>query len=253
VVRCPVRVRSLTAVFGSGGRLLASHPVLAPATRRLIAAQPAVAAALTDGRHHLSGLLPATAGTPAGLLDVAPFRTPYGLRATVTWLPLATMGAALDRYLSYVANYTVRQHRAQVFLLDSHDAVIGSTDGAVRGRRLDDRGLCSALRRDANGSRFGSGGSRFFAAAGLSVASWKAVYTTRTSSLFASQGSNWRLSVLLLVGFLAAAVACLALLVGLLRGSDNLAQANAALKLRNEQLRGATEARCRWIQAVCAR
>jgi hypothetical protein len=62
-----------------------------------------------------------------------------------------------------------------------------------------------------------------------------------------------RLSVLLLVGFLAAAVACLALLVGLLRGSDNLAQANAALKLRNEQLRGATEARCRWIQAVCAR
>ena len=84
VVRCPVRVRSLTAVFGSGGRLLASHPVLAPATRRLIAAQPAVAAALTDGRHHLSGLLPATAGTPAGLLDVAPFRTPYGLRATVT-------------------------------------------------------------------------------------------------------------------------------------------------------------------------
>ena len=59
-----------------------------------------------------------------------------------------------------------------------------------------------------------------------------------------------RLSVLLLVGFLAAAVACLALLVGLLRGSDNLAQANAALKLRNEQLRGATEAKSRFVASM---
>ena len=240
----------LTAVVGSGGRVLASHPALSPATRRLIAVQPAVRTALTDGRHHLSGLLPATPGAPAGLLDVAPFRTPYGLRATVTWLPLATMGAALDRYLRYVASYTGRQHGAQVFLLDSHDAVVGSADGGLRGQRLSDGALLSAVHRDANGSRFGPGGSRFFAAARLSIAPWTVVYTAPTGFLFASQGADWRLSVLLLAGFLAAAAVCLALLVGLLRGSDKLAHANAALELRNDQLRGATEAKSRFVASM---
>jgi signal transduction histidine kinase len=238
----------LTAVFGANGALLASRPALAPATRRLIAGQPAVAAALTDGHHHLSSLLPATAGTPPGFLDVAPFRTRYGIRATVTWLPLPALTALLNRYLRYVANYT--QHRARVFLVDSRDVVIGSAAGGVPGRRLADGDLRRALVQDVSGSRFGPGGSRFFAAAGLTVAPWTVVYTTRTSALFASQASSWRLSLLLLAGFLAAAGVCLALLIRLLAGSDKLARANAALALGNDQLTQATEAKSRFVASM---
>jgi signal transduction histidine kinase len=106
------------------------------------------------------------------------------------------------------------------------------------------------VHRDANGSRFGSGGSRFFAAAGLSIAPWTVVYTAPTRFLFASRGTDWRLSVLLLAGFLAAAAVCLALLVGLLRGSDKLAHANAALEVGNDQLRSATEAKSRFVASM---
>ncbi len=240
----------LTAVFGGRGKLLASHPALAPPTRRLIASQPAVAAALADGHHHLSSLLPRTADTPPGFLDVAPFRTRYGMRATVTWVSLPAVGAILRRYLSYVASYSGREHRAQVFLLDARDAVIGSTLGDARGQRLGDGELRSALGRKVTASRFGPHGSRFFAAAGLSVAPWTVVYTTPTDVLFGGEGSSWHLSLLLLIGFLAAAAACLVLLIRLLASSDKLARANAALGVRNAQMSQATEAKSRFVASM---
>lgn len=238
-----------TAVFGASGALLASHPALAPATRRLIVGQPAIAAGLSDGRHHLSSLLPATADTPPGFVDVAPFRTPYGVRAAVTWLPLHALSTVVNRYLGHVASDAGRQHRVSVFLLDGNDAVIGSATGHADGRPLSDRELANALRRRAGASRFAPGGTRFFAAARLGGAPWTVVYATRPAALYGDPGTWW-LSLLLLAGLLAVAAACLCLLVGLLGSSDKLGRANAALGVHNDQLGRATEAKSRFVASM---
>jgi signal transduction histidine kinase len=243
------RASPITAVFGSTGALLASYPALAPSTRRLISSDPAVAAGLTDGRHHLSSLLHAAGGVRPGFLDVAPYRTRFGTRETVTWLPLPTLTPVLDRYLSYVAHFTAHQREGQVFLLDGNNTVIGSASGGTVGRPLRDQALTSALDRKGSGSRFGPANDRFFAATEMSVAPWTVVYTIPTSALYAGQ-DTWSVSVLLLVGFGAAAVIALALLIGLLANSDKLARANAALGRRNERIESATEAKSRFVASL---
>ncbi|MGI8715190.1 MAG: sensor histidine kinase [Solirubrobacteraceae bacterium] len=236
----------LTAVIGPTGAMLATQPALPLSTRQLIASQPAVAAALADGRHHISGLLPATGHTPPGFLDVTPYQTRFGTRVTATWLPLAAVTAVLDRYLAYVAHDRVHQRQAQVLLLDGNHAVIGSAGRMARGQPLSDRALRAGLERKPGSGRFGPGGDRLFAAAPLSVAPWTVVYAISTDAPYAIQGSAWDLS-LLLAGFGAVAAVCVALLIGLLKSADKLARVNAALGRRNDEVERATEAKSRFV------
>ena len=108
------------------GATLAKSSAVPAAQADAMSDDRAIAVALRTGRPRLSNLL-GGGPLPSGFLDVAPFRTPFGRRATVSWVPLAMLRTALDRYLVYVAHYSVHARQADAFLLDQHDAVIGAS------------------------------------------------------------------------------------------------------------------------------
>jgi signal transduction histidine kinase len=237
----------LVAVVSGDGRVLGARPRLPVATARLIAGASTVREALRTNRRRISDLLPASGRLPAGFLEASPYATRFGRRATVTWLPLAALGPLLDRYLSYVAHYSIHTMKAQAYLLDGHGAVIGSsTPSGPAGGPLADPTLRSTLAGSTGSGQYGHF-PVFFTVAPLPSAPWRVAYTIPARALYASHGNAWSLSFALLACFGAAAMVCLVLLVRLLTSLGQLRTVNRALAERNREAERATEAKTRFV------
>jgi signal transduction histidine kinase len=157
------------------------------------------------------------------------------------------MGPLLSRYLGDIAQDTARPEQAGVFLIDSRDQILAAAGrGPARGL-LPGPGLRRQLAGNLTQGTFGPGAGQFFATAALTAAPWRVVYTLPTGALYGAQGAAWSLSYLLLGGFAAVALVCLALLVRLLAGSERLRRMNAALAERNREVERATEAKNRFV------
>ncbi len=160
------------------------------------------------------------------------------------------VGPLLTRYLDDVAQYTAHPRQTRVFLIDSRDRIVAASGGArgtVYGALLPGAALRRRLAQNATRGTYGPGGGRFFAAATLTAAPWRVVYTVPTAAIYGARADAWSLAYLLLGGFTAVAAICLLLLVRLLAGSDRLARANATLAERNAEVEEATQAKNRFV------
>ena len=240
------RTAPLTAVFTADGTLVGSHPALSAAAARAIASSPTLNAAFDVHQRRLSNLLPARDGMPAGFLDVSPYTTDHGRRATVALIDAKTLGATLDRYLAYVARSSTHSDAARAYLLDAHNEVLASNAvAAAVGRPLHNLSLRAAMAGDLDSGRGAK--TLFYTAAPLTIAPWRIVYTTPTANLYAMGGYAWGLSFALLACFAALAAICLILLGRVFSRSAQLSSANRALADRNRELQAATEAKNRFV------
>jgi signal transduction histidine kinase len=198
--------------------------------------------------------------TSAQLRSAAKARASLGAALIDSALQSTTSGSEIDparhsprvtplltRYLADVAQYNVHPVQTRVLLIDAQDRVVAASGRDTSVGALRDAPLRRALAGGAAAGTFGAASGRFFAAAPLTAAPWRVVYTLPTDALYGSRADAWSLSYVLLAGFAAVAAICLVLLIRLLGGSDRLARANAALAERNETIEEATEAKTRFV------
>ena len=157
------------------------------------------------------------------------------------------VGPLLRGYLDDVAKYNGHAGQAHVFLIDYRDRIIAAAGHRPDRGLVPDPALRRALDRGATQGMLGTDGRLFFAAAALTAAPYRVVYTLPTGALYGARGDAWSLSFMLLAGFAVVAAVCLLLLVRLLGGSDRLARVNAALAERNREVERATDAKTRFV------
>jgi signal transduction histidine kinase len=234
--------QSFTAVLGQNGRLLASWPPAQRSTVRLLTTSPVVASART-GHNALSNLMPATGSIPAGFVSASAYRTAYGPRVLVSRFPLAGITGVLQQYLDYVAHFS----RARVYLVDDNNRVLGANSGPTAiAKPLGDSALLAALKRNGTAGHY-DGGAFYYAVGRLKVAPWRVIYAVPSGVLYASNGSTWSLSFILLAAFAGAAAVCLILLVRLFSRSDQLTRANLELGERNTEIERANQAKSQFL------
>ncbi len=157
------------------------------------------------------------------------------------------VGPLLTRYLDDVAQFNAHPRQTQVFLIDSRDRIVAGSGLVRAGTLLPGAELRRRLADGAGQGSYGPGNGQFFAAATLTAAPWRVVYTVPTAAIYGPRADAWSVSYLLLGGFATVAAGSLLLLVRLLAGSDRLARANAALAERNVEVEEATEAKNRFV------
>jgi signal transduction histidine kinase len=164
-------------------------------------------------------------GTPSVIETAVAFQTPSGPRLQVNASPAKLFADFLGPTLRPLP--TLRG--SQAFVLDAHDASLGSIDWRG-GRPAPPPGLARATRTAMSGTYNGAGGRTFVAATPIAGSPWKIALAAPESQLYASARGfgRWAPWVILLLG--AAAVIAAAVLM------RRLASANAELDASRRRL-----------------
>jgi hypothetical protein len=163
-------------IVGNDGRVLGATP---GAPMRTSVSTPYVAAALKDGRTHLSDLLPGPRATKLIEWAIA-FRSGAGRRVQLSGLRQRLLAQFLGGFLGQVPNVA----SADSYVVDGRGLVVGSTTrSAPLGAELPDRDLAKALAKHREGS-YGDG--RYFTSTPISGSDWRVVLSASDSELYDS-------------------------------------------------------------------
>jgi signal transduction histidine kinase len=156
-----------------------------------------------------------------------PVQTEFGRRVLVNGVSPQLLAAFLSGYLNKVPN----AEGGAAYLLDANNATIAATvPGAPPGSPPQDTELLNALSEGSQGSFSGE----YFVTAPLEGSPWRVVATAPESTLFASvSGAHKWVPWLIFTLFALAGAAVLLLVTRVLRGADQLSDANQRLEEAN--------------------
>lgn len=232
-------------VLSANGRVLAaSSGTPAAVTRALDEKPPWVSGVIAGAPFGLSGVLASPTDGGQVLEYAVPYRIDGRLRILVSSFEPELISSFLGSYLESLPN----SDSADAYVVDSAGVVVGTTDRTQPpAQPLRAPGALPAVRRAADGEYDGGGTERYLTSARVTGSEWQVVLTATTKDLYLSiSGARTVVPWIVFSAFALAALLALVLLRGVLRSSGALADANADLEARNddvERMNQALEAR----------
>jgi signal transduction histidine kinase len=223
-----------TALIGSRGDLIAISEGTPPQMRADLEARPQYVTNVLNGDapYSLSDVLDFGSGGERVVVFAQAFKTPSGPRVLVNGFPPELLSGFLGGYLAQVPNV----EGGQAYVLDSTGAVIASADMDIAaGEPVGVEGLTEAIDTAESGT---FGNDQYFAASPVANTPWRIVATAPEDVLFetVSGWDHWT-PWLILVALTLIGLAAMLLLLRVLRGGAELADANARLEASSQALR----------------
>jgi signal transduction histidine kinase len=223
-------------ILDGNGKLLAASPGTPGYARRAVARTPVHIARAIKGRAYLSSVI-SRHNQPDTIEFALPYKSRFGLRVLVN----AGRARPFAKFLSSYLGRARESASMMAYVVEKGGRVIASA-GSPKQATMLSSDLAAALRGGPRGTYNEGDSESFFASTPVAGSDWRVVLSEPTSDLYPilAKGRTWVLwAVFVALAFLAAT--SLVLLRRLFRGTDDLKQANIALKERSHELTLANE------------